>query len=82
MAKSDLLEITIFWNKAYYIIIPIDDVTTKILSCDSNYILGVFMWPKFSNSSISMKEVITTSISQGFDQKNRTFWQVILVQVQ
>ena len=82
MAKSDLLEITIFWNKGYYVIIPIDYVTTKILSRDSNYILDVFMWPKFGNSSISMKEVITTSIFQGFDQKNRTFWGVILVQVQ
>ena len=82
MARSDLLETTIFWNKGHYVIIPIDDVTTKILSHDSNYILDVFMWPKFGNSSISMKEVITTSIFQGFDQKNRTFWGVILVQVQ
>ena len=34
---------------------------------------GVVMWPKFDNSSISVKEVILTSISQGFDQKNRFF---------
>ena len=61
--------ITILWKKGYDVKIPIDDVTTKILSRDSNYILNVFMWPKFSNSSISMKEVITTSISQGFTRK-------------
>ena len=35
---------------------------TKILSGDSNYIVEVIMWPKFGNSSISMREVIITSI--------------------
>ena len=40
------------------------------------------MWPKFGNSSISMREVITISILKGFDQKNRFFWGVVLVQVQ
>ena len=42
--------------------IPVDDVINKILSRGSNYIVDVFMWPKFGNSSISMREVITTSI--------------------
>ena len=40
----------------------VDDVTNKILSRDSNYIVSVFMWPKFGNSSIGMREVITTLI--------------------
>ena len=31
------------------------------------------MWPKFGNSSISMREVIIISILQGFDQKNCFF---------
>ena len=62
MATSGLLKITLFWNKDYDVIITVDDVTNKILSHDSNYIVDVFMWPKFGNSSISMKEVITTSI--------------------
>ena len=31
------------------------------------------MWPKFGNCSISMREVIITSILQAFDQKNRFF---------
>ena len=39
------------------------------------------MWPKFGNSSISMREVIITYILQDFDQKNRFFWGVFLVQV-
>ena len=62
MATSDLLKITVFWNKGYDVIIPVDDVTNKILSRDSNYIVDVFMWPKFGNSSIGMREVITTLI--------------------
>ena len=52
----------VFWNKSYDVIIPVSYVTTKILSRDSNYIVDVFMWPKFGNCSISMREVITTSI--------------------
>ena len=31
------------------------------------------MWPKFGNCSISMREVITTSMLYGFDKKNRFF---------
>ena len=62
MATPGLLKIAVFWNKGYDVIIPVDDVTNKILSCDSYYISDVFMWPKFGNSSISVREVITTSI--------------------
>ena len=62
MATPDLLKITVFWDKSYNVIIHVDDVTGKILSRDSNYIVDVFMWPKFGNYSISMREVITISI--------------------
>ena len=62
MATPGLLKITVFWNKGYDVIISLDDVTNKILWHDSNYIVDVFMWPKFGNSSISVREVITTSI--------------------
>ena len=61
-AKMATLKITVFWNKGYDVIIPVNDVTNKFLSRDSNYIIDVFMWPKFGNSSISMREVFTTSI--------------------
>ena len=40
------------------------------------------MWPKFGNSSISMREVIIISILKGFDQKKQFFWGVLLVKVQ
>ena len=62
MATLGLLKITVFWNKGYDVIISVDDVTNKFISGDSNYIVDVFMWPKFGNSSISIREVITTSI--------------------
>ena len=55
-ATLGLLKIKVFWNKDY-------DVTSKIVSHESNYIVDVVMWPKFDNSSISMREVIITSIS-------------------
>ena len=62
IATPDLLKKTVFWSKGYDVIIPVNEVTNKSLLCDSNYIVDVFMWPKFGNSSISMREVITTPI--------------------
>ena len=65
MATPGLLKITILWNKGYDIIVSVDDVTNKILSRNSNYILDVFMCAKFGNCNISMREVIITSILWG-----------------
>ena len=62
MATLGLLKMKIFWNKVYDVITSVYDVTNKILSRNSNYIVDVVMWPKFGNSSISMTEVIITSI--------------------
>ena len=62
MATLGLLKIMIVWKNRYDIIIPVDDVANKILSRDSNFIVDVFIWPTFGNSSISMKDIITTSI--------------------
>ena len=62
MATPGLLKIKVFWNKGYDVIIYVHDVTNKILSRDSNYIVDVVMWPKFGNCSISMREVIIASI--------------------
>ena len=62
MATAGLLKITIFWNKDYDVIIPVDDVTNRILLRDSNYIADLFMRPKFGNCTISMREVVTTSV--------------------
>ena len=48
--------------KDYGAIILEHDFTNKILSRDLNYIVDAVMWLKFSNSSISIREVIITSI--------------------
>ena len=40
----------------------VHDVNNQIWPCDSNCIVDVVMWPKFSNYSICVGEVIITSI--------------------
>ena len=62
LATPGLLKIKVFWSKGYDVIISVHDVTNKILSHDSNYIVDVVLWPKFGNFSVSMREVIITSI--------------------
>ena len=62
LATPGFLKIKIFRNKCYDVIIYDDDVTNKILLRDSNYIVDVVMWQNIGNSSISMTEVIITSI--------------------
>ena len=62
MATPGLLKTTVFWNKGYDVIIPPHDGTNRVLACDSNYFVEAVMWPKFNNSSISVREVIITSI--------------------
>ena len=73
MATPALLKIKVYGNKGYYVIYSVYDVTHKIVSHDSNYIMDVVMELKLGNSSICIREVITTSILKGFDQKNRFF---------
>ena len=63
LATLGYLKMRVFWSEGYDVIISVNDVTNKILSRDSNYIVDMFMWLKFGNFSISMREVIITSIS-------------------
>ena len=74
-----LFKTKVFWNKGYDVITSVCDITNKILSPDSSYIVDVFMWPKFSYPSISMREVIITSILYEFDLKKQFFWGVTKV---
>ena len=46
MASLGLYKRKVFWNKVY-------DVAFFVH--ESNYTVDVFMWPKFGNSSISMR---------------------------
>ena len=58
--KMDTIDL--FWNIVYDVINYVHDVINKFLSRDSNYIVDVVIRSKFGNLSISMKEVIITSI--------------------
>ena len=62
LATPSLLKIKIFQNKGYDVIVLDHYVTKNILRRDFNYIVCVVMWRKFGNSSISIREVIITSI--------------------
>ena len=55
IATPGLLKRKVFWNKGYDVIIFARDVTNKILSHDSSYVVNVVMWLKFGNSSISTR---------------------------
>ena len=55
----------VIWSKGYDIIISVNDVTNKISSHDLNHIVDVVI--SFVNSSISMREVIITSILSYFN---------------
>ena len=44
LATPGVIQTKRFWNKSYDVIITVFEVTNKILSSDSNYILDVVMW--------------------------------------
>ena len=60
MATLDFLKINLFLNKSYDVINFVHDITNKNLSNGWNYYVGVVMWQKSNNSSVSMREVIKT----------------------
>ena len=59
LATLGLLKIKVFWNEDSDVITFVQDVTSKVLSRDSNYIIDMVMLAKYS---ISMREVIMTLI--------------------
>ena len=63
LATPGFLKLKVFWNKGNEVIILVsNDFTNKIWLRYSNSIAGMVMWQKFDNSSISMKEIIMTTI--------------------
>ena len=62
MVTPGLLKTKIFRKKDYDVMFFAYDVTNPILSRDLNYNVNVVMWPKFGNPSVSLREVIITSI--------------------
>ena len=69
IATPGLHKIKVFWKKGYDITIFVNDVTNKTLSRGSNYIAHVVMWPKFGNSSISMREFIKPQVYKDLTRK-------------
>ena len=62
LATLGLLKIKVTLNKSFDVIIFVHNVTNKILSRYSNYIVDVVILPKFGNSCIFTTEVIITLI--------------------
>ena len=77
LATLGFLEMKIFWNKGLHVVVSAHGVTKKFFVI--NYVVDVVMWTKFGNSSVSLREVIITSILYGLDQKNQFFWGLLLV---
>ena len=75
LATLGLLKMKVFWSIGYDTISFVHDLTNKILSCDSNYIVDVVMWQGDQSliTSIFMSEVIITWILWGFGQKKQFF---------
>ena len=62
ISTPDFLKIKVFGNNGYDVIIYVNDITNKISSRYSNYIVDVVMWPIFDSSIISMREFTITLI--------------------
>ena len=73
MSTPDVLKITVFWKKGYDIIIPVDDVTGNNLSPDSNYIVDMFMLPKFRNSSFLWEKLLQPQFYKNLSRKTAFF---------
>ena len=74
MATLGVLEIKVLQSKVYDVIISEDAVTNKILSRDSIFSVDIVLCLKSGDLSISLKEVIITSILRRFDWKNHLLW--------
>ena len=61
LASLGLLEIKIFWDTVYEVIVSVHDITNKILLCDLNYTVDVVLLPTLAFDK-SMRESIITSI--------------------
>ena len=65
MATPGLLKIKFFWNKGYDVIMSVHDVTNKILSRNSNYIVDMVMWPKWT---------LATCLLHEYDMLHKFYW--------
>ena len=68
-AKLATLGLKVFWNKCFDAINFANNITSKLFSNDSSYTVDVTMSAKFGNSSISMREVVITSMCKNLTRK-------------
>ena len=73
MANRGLIKITTFWNKGHHVIIPDNDVTSKILSCDLSYIVHVSMWPSFLILAFLWETLSQPQFYKGLSKKTTFF---------
>ena len=76
MTTPDLLKITVCWNKDYDVIIPVDDVTNKILlrdsiilymcSSDQSLVTATFLWEKLSQPQFYKDLTRKTTFFEGW----------------
>ena len=68
LGTPDLLKLKVFWNKNYDLKTSVYDVSNKVLTCESNYIVDVVFMRIYYNFNFIR-----------FDLKNICFWGVVLV---
>ena len=76
-----LLKAMVIWNKGYDVIILVIDVTNTILLRDSNYIVDVFIWPKFVTLGFLWEKLSQPQFYKNLNRKSLC-WVVVLAQVQ
>ena len=81
LAASSLNEINVFCNKSYDVVNSVHDITSKILSSDSNFVVDVIMWPKLGKSS-SFTRIINIASLYKYLTKKRFFRGVVSVVTQ
>ena len=59
IATPGLLKVKLFLNKGYDVLISVHNVTKKVLSRDSNYIVDMVMWKKILEQWTVIKEWVS-----------------------
>ena len=66
MATPGFLKITVFWNKCYDVIISVDGITNKILSCDQSLVTLAFLSEKLSQPQFYKDLTRKTAFFEGW----------------
>ena len=80
MTTLGLLKIKVFWNKFDSVIISVHGVNSKTFPLDSNFIVYVVMWSKFSNSAFLLEKLLKPQSYKYLTREKSFFRRVLLVQ--